>query len=1140
MKEVFLEKKIVLSDLTSKTSCSKMIGSWRIGETLGNGSSAKVHFATNDKTGQKAAIKMISKQLLNKQGSEKKPGQQDEIPHSIEREIIIMKLLSHPNVLKLIDVWESPKVLYLILDYVEGGELFDLLIKESPLSESEALRYFRQIILGTLYCHSFGICHRDLKPENILLDLNKNVKLADFGMAALETKGKLLETSCGSPHYASPEIVNGLKYHGSASDVWSCGVILYVLLSGTLPFDDENIQILLSKVQGAVYEMPQNLSYESKDLISKMLTVDPTKRISIYNILNHPFMLKFPIPDSDIKSFKALPQVDRNSLSLPPIRTINNFILSNLLILWKDRSKSDIVKSLKDKNPNIEKSFYTLLLKYSINQKKNLKSTNQKKVSNSNCQKDSAQHHKSQKLIKKSASRPSSFVFKNNNFNDLPTPINNSNVFNSSNSKIMINNLKFSNFQKQIPSQKPRLKQNSNTKFSQILNNDYFQNSNNSSININNVKSNLILEKTDSPNKSILCSSNNLINSNDNKLSSDKKSVNVTLNNLNIIKNISFNFETPNSIRSKTLLNKKNKLKHYSLKNSKSHKSISSFKNKVQLSKRKSISKKILAIHARLFDHSELKNIDLHAKRTSANFASFCDKVFNKATKVDTDKLLDKGFSYTSKNNNDTKNVNASLFVNVDNSNNSTVFDLETVKNNNLDKINFDFNEKSTNFAAQKLLNVNKIINKRICSEKTNTNDVPKINYKRIVTDFPLHRDGFDSGIFVRKPLSKLDPWLRTKISTEENKLLAKKKIIDDPKKIVVKKKKSENIEILQNNKENSPDINTSNHNTNNDSLIVDLIYTIDEFLFLNNKSSNNCKIESETNFLEKKDNDLISLTSDTAFSDKTIFSTNNASKRDFLDSNFLDEKIPSNNKKYSNFLQKNEIESHSSNINNHNVFSFNDNSLFSDELIIYNNKTLLENDSDFFAKNKNIDYKKKLWEGTLMDAKNVSKKENVVKTNTFFSKLHKLKKQIGNTSNNQESSTSSDFKIHNYLEKRDLNFKNIFLPSFFLAKNKFFNLKIFLDKNKSFDLVYDLLKCYTKMGITKLEKGKSNYMITGIISKKNQLKLKYCFFQIEFFSRSYDKNCDLVFKKLDGSRKSLNFFYDEIVSALRKRNLTV
>lgn len=350
--------------LTSLHNHPQKIGPWKLGKTLGRGATGRVLLATHAQTGQKAAVKVVSKSELQ---DGEKPKDDNSLPYGIEREIIIMKLLTHPNVLRLYDVWETSKALYLVLEYVEGGELFDLLVERGPLPEHEAIKYFRQIILGTAYCHALGICHRDLKPENLLLDSNLNVKLADFGMAALELNGKLLETSCGSPHYAAPEIVSGLKYHGAASDIWSCGVILFALLTGRLPFDDENIRNLLLKVQAGNFEMPNDISYEAQDLIAKMLTPDPLKRIDTEKILNHNLLNKFPIPNEDLISVKSLPHPDTAHKSLGSEKNIDKQILSNLSILWHDRPQLEIINCLLKPGSNPEKTFYALLLRYRHN-----------------------------------------------------------------------------------------------------------------------------------------------------------------------------------------------------------------------------------------------------------------------------------------------------------------------------------------------------------------------------------------------------------------------------------------------------------------------------------------------------------------------------------------------------------------------------------------------------------------------------------------------------------------------------------------------------------------------------------------------------------------------------------------------------
>ena len=172
----------------------------------------------------------------------------------------------------------------MVLEYVDGGELFDFLCNKRKLTVAEALNYFRQIISGLQYCHSFSIIHRDLKPENILLSgANQEIiKIADWGMATLQVPSSMLQTSCGSPHYASPEIVGGKQYEGPPSDIWSCGVILFALLAGRLPFDDKDIQQLLLKVKRGQYEMASSIVHPAaRNLIRRMLVVDPTARITV-------------------------------------------------------------------------------------------------------------------------------------------------------------------------------------------------------------------------------------------------------------------------------------------------------------------------------------------------------------------------------------------------------------------------------------------------------------------------------------------------------------------------------------------------------------------------------------------------------------------------------------------------------------------------------------------------------------------------------------------------------------------------------------------------------------------------------------------------------------------------------------------
>jgi serine/threonine-protein kinase HSL1, negative regulator of Swe1 kinase len=181
-----------------------------------------------------------------------------------------------------------------------------------------------------------------LKPENVLLDKDGNIRIADFGMAVLEPKGRLLETSCGSPHYASPEIVAGKTYHGAPSDIWSCGIILFALLTGYLPFDDDNIRNLLLKVKAGHFTMPPQLSSEAKDLIWRMLDVDPRTRIRMEEIFRHPFIQKYP-PTQGEFDYPNVPAVDK------PVKDeaeIDKEIMKNLMILWKGESRETLVERL--------------------------------------------------------------------------------------------------------------------------------------------------------------------------------------------------------------------------------------------------------------------------------------------------------------------------------------------------------------------------------------------------------------------------------------------------------------------------------------------------------------------------------------------------------------------------------------------------------------------------------------------------------------------------------------------------------------------------------------------------------------------------------------------------------------------------
>ena len=289
------------------TKPSPKKGPYTLGITLGEGAFAKVKLATHNQTKQKIAIKIIDKLKLLK----------DEIDiQRIKKEISILKKIRHSNIIQLYEIMESKHNLYIVIEYCEGKELFDYIVKHKRLNEKEACILFQQLINGVDYLHKQGIIHRDLKPENILLDTNNNIKLSDFGLSTFYTKNTLLKTPCGTPTYAPPEMLRGDEYNGECSDIWSCGVILYAMLCGALPYVESKEEVILHKIMQREFIMPEFLSKQAIDLINKMLHIEPTKRISIKNIIKHPwFNLVKPKLYCGLDLNNIQPPVDENILT---------------------------------------------------------------------------------------------------------------------------------------------------------------------------------------------------------------------------------------------------------------------------------------------------------------------------------------------------------------------------------------------------------------------------------------------------------------------------------------------------------------------------------------------------------------------------------------------------------------------------------------------------------------------------------------------------------------------------------------------------------------------------------------------------------------------------------------------------------
>ncbi|KAI5726360.1 hypothetical protein M8J76_001261 [Diaphorina citri] len=324
------------------------VGPYKLDKTLGKGQTGLVKVGIHCITEKKVAIKIINREKLS-----------ESVLMKVEREIAIMKLIEHPHVLRLSDVYENKKNLYLILEHVSGGELFDYLVKKGRLTPKEARKFFRQIISALDFCHSHSICHRDLKPENLLLDEKTNIKIADFGMASLQPNGSMLETSCGSPHYACPEVIRGEKYDGRRADVWSCGVILYALLVGALPFDDDNLRQLLEKVKRGVFHIPHFVPPDCQCLLRGMIEVNPEKRMTLADINSHPWVtaggrgeLELELPMMEVIQTHIIPSVEE----------IDPDVLQAISNLGCFKQKDLLIQELLNNQHNTEKVIYFLLL----------------------------------------------------------------------------------------------------------------------------------------------------------------------------------------------------------------------------------------------------------------------------------------------------------------------------------------------------------------------------------------------------------------------------------------------------------------------------------------------------------------------------------------------------------------------------------------------------------------------------------------------------------------------------------------------------------------------------------------------------------------------------------------------------------
>jgi len=286
----------------------KKIGKYQLGETLGEGNYGKVKLAQHIETGQRYAVKIVQKSKLR----------EEQLEEQMKREITVQKMLVHKHVVRLFEVMQTDNNIYLVLELITGGELFDRIIQKKKFDEDTARRYFQELIVGLYYCHQQGVAHRDLKPENLLLDDQDHIKITDFGLSNYQKNeggegggGALLQTVCGTPNYVAPEVLetddSGSGYNGFTADVWTCGVILFVMVAGYLPFDDTsgNLNALFLVIRRGEYKFPRSgLSAEIQDLIKNILVTNPNKRFTLEDIMRHRWFSK-DFDASQVEAFRG-------------------------------------------------------------------------------------------------------------------------------------------------------------------------------------------------------------------------------------------------------------------------------------------------------------------------------------------------------------------------------------------------------------------------------------------------------------------------------------------------------------------------------------------------------------------------------------------------------------------------------------------------------------------------------------------------------------------------------------------------------------------------------------------------------------------------------------------------------------------
>ena len=356
-KEIAQEQEIISIPFESQKN--KILCDFIIKEKIGEGTFSTVKLAINRQTNEKVAIKIMQKNKIILEEDKKR----------LEREIQVLKILRHPNLVQLYSVVETEEKIYLIMEYIKGIELFDYIVKKKKLQEKEAFIFFQQIISGIEYLHKVKYIHRDIKPENILIKPNtKKLTIVDFGLSNkfINYKKDLFQSACGSPSYAAPEMLKEEKYSGPPVDIWSSGVVLYAMLCGYLPFEDDNNDELYNKIIKGKFEIPNHVSDKAKDLLNKILVTNPKKRLTIPQIKNHPW---FQLYNSEGKNKIIMSEgLDLTKFIIP----IDEDIVKIISTKYNINEEEIRISILENKHNDISTIYYLFLNKKINNNKKSV------------------------------------------------------------------------------------------------------------------------------------------------------------------------------------------------------------------------------------------------------------------------------------------------------------------------------------------------------------------------------------------------------------------------------------------------------------------------------------------------------------------------------------------------------------------------------------------------------------------------------------------------------------------------------------------------------------------------------------------------------------------------------------------------